>query len=63
VPSAQPVFIRLHYFTGREIIAKKNFHGLSGKAYKDLDSTVVIVIFTDSTIIIIIFQKFTMVAE
>jgi len=27
------------------MIAKKNFHGLSGKAYKDLDFTVVIVIY------------------
>ena len=38
----------LHYYTtGREIIAKKvlKTHRLSGKAYKDLDSTIVIVIF------------------
>ena len=36
-----------NYTTGREIIAKKflKTHRLSGKAYKDLDSTVVIVIF------------------
>ena len=36
----------LHYTTCRKIIAKNvEAHGHSGKTYKDLDSTVAIVIF------------------
>jgi len=52
------------YTTGREIIAKKKLktHRLSGKPYKDLDSTIVIIIFylLNDIIVVLIF---TMVAE
>ena len=52
------------YTTGREIIAKKTLitHRLSGKAYEDLDSNIVIVIFYLLNDIIVVLL-FTMVAE